>query len=65
MFEAAELGKELSKREYAKALPALRQALLSAQQEIMKARLPVLIIVSGVDGAGKAELVHRLNEWLA
>jgi AMP-polyphosphate phosphotransferase len=26
--------------------------------------VPVIVIVSGADGAGKGEVVHRLNEWL-
>ena len=64
MFEAAELGTKISKREYTEALPELREALLAAHFDIKKAGVPVLVIVSGVDGAGKAELVHRLNEWL-
>jgi polyphosphate:AMP phosphotransferase len=64
MFEAAELGKKLYKSEYAAALPELRESLLAAHFAIKDAGVPVLIIVSGVDGAGKAELVHRLNEWL-
>ncbi len=64
MFEAAELGKTLSKREYDKLQPRLQETLLEAHLEIKKAGLPVIIIISGVSGSGKAELLHRLNEWL-
>lgn len=64
MFEAAELGHKLSKREYEEQLPGLRQGLVAAHFGLKEAGVPVLIIISGVEGAGKAELVHRLNEWL-
>jgi AMP-polyphosphate phosphotransferase len=64
MFERAELGKKLSKSDYERKLPALRAKLVRAERAIKEAKIPVLIIISGVDGAGKGEVVHRLNEWL-
>lgn len=64
MFEAAELNQSLSARRYAKELPALRTGLLQAHFDLRSRRFPVIVIVSGADGAGKGELVHRLNEWL-
>ena len=64
MFEAAEVGHKLSKQEYAEQLPKLRAELLQAQFLLKKANIPVVIIVSGVDGAGKGEVIHCLNEWL-
>ena len=27
-------------------------------------RSPVIVLVTGIDGAGKGEVIHRLNEWL-
>ena len=64
LFEDAELGLTISKAEFDAAEPRLRTELLEAQFALAKADFPVVIIVSGVDGAGKGEVVHRLNEWL-
>ena len=64
MFEAAELGHRLDKKEFESKLPALRAQLLDAQFEMRGRKSPVIVIVSGADGAGKGELVQRLNEWL-
>lgn len=64
MFESAELGRQLSKREYERQLPELRARLVQVQFALKQAKIPVIIVISGVDGAGKGEVVHRLNEWL-
>jgi len=65
MFEAAEVGHRISKEEYKKREPELRHALLQAQYRLLeKGSFPVIIIVAGVDGAGKGETVNLLNEWL-
>jgi polyphosphate:AMP phosphotransferase len=64
MFEAAELGRSISKTVYDRELPKLRSALLDAHFALREAKIPVIIIISGADGAGKGEAVHRLNEWL-
>ncbi len=64
MFEAAELGQKVSEKKYQAALPKMRSALLEAHFALKVAKIPVIIIISGADGAGKGEAVHRLNEWL-
>lgn len=64
MFEAAELGHVLNQHDYDTGLPDLRARLLSAHFDLRGQKFPVIVIVSGADGAGKGELVHRLNEWL-
>ena len=64
MFEAAELGQEISREAYSAELPQLRAKLLNAHFELRAQKFPVIVIVSGADGAGKGEAVHRLNEWL-
>ena len=64
MFEAAELGHTLTPRHYDAELPTLRAELLDTHFALRKQHFPVIVIVSGADGAGKGELVHRLNEWL-
>lgn len=64
MFEAVELGRNVSREDYENQLPALRADLIEAQQRIRQTGFPVLIIIAGMDGADKGEVVHRLNEWL-
>jgi len=65
MFESAELGHTLDKKTFDKELPALRTALLEAQYELVEKRgFQVIVIVTGVDGGGRRETVHLLNEWL-
>ena len=63
MFEAAELGHEISKAAYDKEVPAIRAGLLEAQGLLREAKIPLILIVSGADGAGKSETVNRLHEW--
>ena len=64
MFEAVEVGRKISKEAYAAREPALRAALLAAQVLAKESNRAVIILVSGVEGAGKGEVVDRLNEWL-
>ncbi|MCP5162379.1 MAG: polyphosphate:AMP phosphotransferase [Hahellaceae bacterium] len=64
MFEAAELGRKISKEDYEKALPRLRKKLLEAQFALTSADFPVIIIIEGVDNVSKGEVINTLNEWL-
>jgi polyphosphate:AMP phosphotransferase len=64
MFEAAEVGHEVGKKEFEKAVLPLRTRLLKAQLALREAKFPVIVIVSGVETAGKSEVVNRLTEWL-
>ena len=65
MFEAAEIGHTLSKGEYRRIEPKLRADLLDAQFALSKdGSFPVIILISGVRGAGKGETVNLLNEWM-
>jgi polyphosphate:AMP phosphotransferase len=65
MFESAELGHSIEKAAYDQELPALREALLDAQYDLAAARkFPVILIIAGVDGAGKSATVNTLNEWM-
>lgn len=63
MFEIAELGQTLSKEEFQAQEPELRVALLDLQTRLKVTNASVLIIISGVDGAGKGETVNLLHEW--
>lgn len=65
MFESAEIGHRIAKAEYDAALPELRAGLLDAQFEMLeKRRFSVVVLINGVDGAGKGETVNLLNEWM-
>jgi polyphosphate:AMP phosphotransferase len=65
MFESAELGHSVTDREFDRTEPKLREALLKAQYELLENKsFPVVIVIGGVDGAGKGETVNILNEWM-
>jgi len=65
MFESAELGHEISKEVYEAEVPGLREALLDAQYDLREAKsFPVLIVIGGIETAGKSEVVQTLNEWM-
>ncbi|MBJ2181461.1 MULTISPECIES: polyphosphate:AMP phosphotransferase [Pseudomonas] len=65
MFESAEIGHAIDKDTYDTEVPALREALLEVQFELQQQkRFPVIILINGVEGAGKGETVKLLNEWM-
>ena len=64
MFEAIELGHKVPKKLFDDEEPKLHTDLLEVQRQLRKANLPVIVIVSGVEGAGKGEVVGVLNKWL-
>ena len=65
MFESAELGHKIDKATYDKEVPQLREALLDAQLDLAQSgKFPVIILIGGVDGAGRGETVNLLNEWM-
>ncbi len=65
MFESAELHHSISKSQYAQELPLLREKLLELQFELQQRKhLCVLIVIAGVDGAGKGETINLLNAWM-
>ncbi len=65
MFESAEVGHKLGKTEFKREEPKIRQRLLDLQYSLLEnGKFPVLILVNGVDGAGKGETVNLFNEWM-
>ncbi|WP_270937102.1 polyphosphate:AMP phosphotransferase [Falsiroseomonas oryzae] len=65
MFESAALHHEIPKDEYEREVAQLRTALLHAQMALRdKAPFAVLVLIAGVEGAGKGETVNLLNEWM-
>lgn len=65
MFESAELGHRVAKKQYEKEEPKVRSALLDAQGRVLeRAEFPIILLSGGVDGGGKGELVNLLLEWM-
>jgi polyphosphate:AMP phosphotransferase len=65
MFEAAELGTTVSKDEYKARMPDLRASLLAAQQILRhSAEFPVIVILAGLETAGRSETANLLNQWM-
>jgi len=65
LFESAEIGHKLKKAEFKREEPKLRERLLGLQYDLLeKGDFPVVILVNGVDGAGKGETVNLFNEWM-
>lgn len=65
MFESAELGHEISKEDYERDVPELRKNLLDAQLDLRDSgKFQVIILIGGVDGAGRGQTVKILNEWM-
>jgi polyphosphate:AMP phosphotransferase len=65
MFESAEIGHKIDKATYKTAVPALRAALLEAQVTLQEhQKIPVVVLISGQDGAGKGETINVLYEWM-
>jgi len=63
MFEATKVGRSVSKQEFKEQRDELRTQLLEVQRQLRDTQIPVVVIVSGVEAAGKGEVVNRLNEW--
>lgn len=65
MFETAELGRKISKTDFKRLTPILREELLDLQDGLRRGRhFQVILLFAGVDGAGKGETVSLLNEWM-
>lgn len=57
-------SQKLKKSEFKSRLPVLRAELLEAQNRLRTANFPVVVLFAGVGGAGKSEVMSRLNEWM-
>lgn len=64
MFEVAELGLKLSSQEFDAKERALHTRLLELQRTLKQSGSAVVIVIAGVEGAGKGGVVNRINEWL-
>lgn len=65
MFRSAEIEQKLTREEFRELVPGLRTDLLKRQQELIERQnFSVLLVISGVDGAGKNRAIARLQEWM-
>jgi AMP-polyphosphate phosphotransferase len=65
MFESAEIGHKVDKRAFREAEEKLRTALLDVQYEVLESRaFSVVVLIDGVEGAGKGDTVNLLNKWM-
>lgn len=65
MFDEAEDDPKLADTEFARLEEPLRIQLLNEQYRHLKLKdRALVIVVAGIDGAGKGETVNLLNEWL-
>jgi len=54
----------LPKKQYEQTLPRLREHLVQLQVQLKDSSTKVVLIVAGVDGAGRGEVLNVLGEWL-
>ena len=65
MLAEAEIGHQIDKSSFAKAVPPLRAALIEAQYDLAQSRrFAVVVLLAGVAAAGKTEAVNRLLTWM-
>jgi polyphosphate kinase 2 (PPK2 family) len=65
MFETANLDPRIGKAAYRREEAELREQLLNAQYDLKKdGSFAVLVLMAGVQGAGRGETVNLLNEWM-
>lgn len=64
MFETAEVGAKLDDDAFRELKDRLRVELIGLQQKLRVADFPVVIILSGIKGAGVIDTVNLLNTWM-
>lgn len=65
MFELAESDPILPDSEAKRLIPILRTQLLRAQYRFLEQKdRALLVVVSGIDGAGKGDTINLLNDWM-
>ena len=65
MFTDAELDPVMPRADLERAEPELRNDLLTLQEALReRADRAVVVVVAGIDGAGKGSSINLLNEWM-
>lgn len=63
MFETVELGQKMPRVDFKQQESLFRVELLRLQRQLKEQNTAVLIIVAGIEGAGKGDVVNQLNKW--
>ena len=64
MFDTIPKPEMISGKSYRQQVQELRQELLELQRELRETSHSVVLVMAGVDGAGKGATVNVLNEWM-
>ncbi|MFI5344781.1 MAG: polyphosphate:AMP phosphotransferase [Elusimicrobiota bacterium] len=64
MFESAELGRSVEKKEYEKRQRVLRADLLKTQHALAATKYRLVLLIGGVEGGGKTEVARLLTGWM-
>ena len=64
MIRKGKLAKEVSREDFDRIAGPLRNEMLRLQDELKSEDFPVIIMFAGVVGAGKAEALNLINEWM-
>ena len=64
MFEMAEQGRSVSQEEFLRKKPDRRLALVTLQQTLRSTDFPVILVMSGIKGAGQLQVTNVLNHWM-
>ena len=64
MFKTAEIGQKVSREDFNRVAGKLRMEMLRLQDELKSEDFSVVVLFAGVAGAGKAEALDLINEWM-
>ncbi len=64
MFDMAELGQKVEKKEYKERIESLRLELVNAQYELREADFPLVIVLDGDDVAACGDVLLAMHEWM-
>jgi polyphosphate:AMP phosphotransferase len=64
MAKSAANRVKVSKKDYDAQVPHLREQLIQLQVTLKTSPFPVLLVIAGMETAGKGEVINTLNGWL-
>ena len=65
MLASAEIGHRVTRADYDREEPKLREGLVNAQYDLLeKKRGPILVLISGIEGGGRGETANQLTAWM-
>ncbi len=64
MPKAADKRSRMSRKAYEAQVPALREQLVQLQVRLKDAPFKIVLILAGVEGAGRGEVINTLGGWL-